>query len=243
MRPFLHLSALHGISVNDSVTSTIRALQTDRRSRTVCSRVASLLTGLFVLITSTASFAQESRSAAATNPQVRVGWNGAYFVGRWIQVVVDVEATSNSHYRLQLTAPDPDGHRVIFSGHRTTFTSNSSGKLRPGRHELRGFCKLGQFDFARARTRPVDPEIEVRIEAEGSREPMLLWKASVAGATPFPPPLEPGTRLVVTVGDPRGFANSASGVGGVHGDGQLHLFEIVEAVNALGLELGLAQCR
>ena len=198
---FHHLSALHGISVSDSVISTTKALQADHRSPSVCSHAASLIAGLFVLIASAGSFAQGTRPASATTQQVRVGWNGAYFVGRWTPVVIDVEGASEIRYQAHVTAPDPDGHRVTFS------SALSAGKLTPGGRELRGFCKLGQFDFARSRTRQVVPDIEVRVNSDGSVEPVLRWKATATGVTQLPPPLEPGTRLVVTVGEPRGFAN------------------------------------
>ncbi|MBC8114279.1 MAG: DUF4350 domain-containing protein [Candidatus Saccharimonas sp.] len=187
--------------MSDSVSSTTRALQTDRWSQSVRSHIASLIAGLFILFTGAASFAKDARPESPTAKQIQIGWNGAYFVGRWTPVVVDVDVASESPHRLHVTAPDPDGHRV-------TFSSYSAGKLTPGKHQLRGFCKLGQFDFARSRSQPVDPDIEIRVEADNSHEPVLRWKASANGATQLPRPLEPGTRLVVTVGEPHGFANS-----------------------------------
>ena len=190
----------HGISVSDSVSSTTRALQTEYWSPSVRSHGASLIAGLFVLIVGVASFAQDTRPEPATAKQVHVGWNGAYFVGRWTPVVIDVDVATESQYRLHVTAPDPDGHQV-------TFSSYSAGKLAPGRHQLRGFCKLGQFDFARSRTRPIDPDIEVRVDADSSPDPVLRWKSIAAGPTQLPPPLTPGTRLVVTVGELPGFTS------------------------------------
>ncbi len=199
--------------MSDSVSSTIspalsRALLTEPWSPSVRWHGASLIAGLFVLITGAASFAQDARPEPANSKQVdvsqqvHVGWNGAYFVGRWTPVVIDVDVETGSRYQLFVTAPDPDSHRV-------TYSSYSDGMLAPGKHRLRGFCKLGQFDFARSRSRPVDPNIEVRVDADSSSGTMLRWKSAATGPTQLPPPLTPGTRLVVTVGELPGFASVA----------------------------------
>ena len=189
--------------MSESDSSTTKALPTDCRSPSVRLRVASLIAGLVVLAAGSASFADDTRLEPTVSQQVDVGWSGAYFVGHWTQVVVDVDVASEGQYRLHVTAPDPDGHRV-------TYSSSPAGTLAPGKHRLRGFCKLGQFDFARARSRQVDPDIEVRVEADSSPEPVVRWRASANGAAQFPRPLEPGTRLVVTVGEPYGFSNGES---------------------------------
>jgi len=188
--------------VSDSVSSTTRALLIEHCLPAVRSHGASLIAGLFILIAGAASFAQDARPESVYSERVRVGWGGAYLVGRWTPVVIDVDVATESLYRLHVTAPDPDGHRV-------TFSSDSAGRLAPGKHRLRGFCKLGQFDFVRSRVRPIDPNIEVRVETDRSPDPVLHWKSAAFGPTQLPPPLAPGTRLVVTVGEPPGFASVA----------------------------------
>ena len=211
--------------MSDSASSTTKVLQAESWSPFVRSLGASLIAGLFVFIAGVESFAQDARTEPVGSQQVHVGWNGAYFVGRWTPVVVDVEVVgwgaatrqpsepptartpvvvdastgSVGLLRLLVTAPDPDGHRVTYS--------YSAGTLTPGRHQLRGFFKLGQFDFAKSRSRQVDPDIEIRVDDQVSRKPMLHWRASASGLSQLPQPLEPGTRLVVTVGEPYGFGN------------------------------------
>ena len=189
-------------------SSTTGALSSDDRLQTVLSLVASLIAGLFVLVARSTSFAQEVRLEPTARQQVHVGWKGAYFVGRWTPVVVDVDATRSNQsgpLRLLVTAPDPDGHRVLY-------TSTSASHFAPGKQRIRGFCKLGQFDFAKSRSRHVDPDIEVRVEDSISPKPMVRWRASENGVIQLPPPLEPGTRLVVTVGEPSGFANGEKAI-------------------------------
>lgn len=189
--------------MSDLVSSTTKTLQPDRWSQPTCSRVASLIVGLSFVITGAASFAQALRSEPATGQQVRVGWNGAYFVGRWTPVVVDVDIPDTGQLaplRLLITAPDPDGHQV-------TFTSHSPTNFAPGKMRLRGFYKLGQFDFAKSRSRHIDPDIDIRVDDSTSAKPILQWKATENGVIQIPPPLEPGTKLVVTIGEPRGFTN------------------------------------
>ena len=194
--------------MSDSASSTTKVLQAESWSPFVRSLGASLIAGLFVFIAGVASFAQDARTEPVGSQQVHVGWNGAYFVGRWTPVVVDLDvAPSNllSPLRLLVTAPDPDGHQV-------TFTSNSADNIAPGKRRLRGFYKLGQFDFAKSRSRQVDPDIEVRVDDSVSPKPILRWRASENGVIQIPPPLEPGTRLVVTVGEPRGFASASTAI-------------------------------
>ncbi len=179
--------------------------QSVSRPPAVLSLVASLIAALFVLAARPALMAQDARPASVAGQQVHVGWNGAYFVGRWTPVVVDLDVAGSdpsSQLRLLVTAPDPDGHQVTFT---STSTSTSAGNLASGKRRLRGFCKLGQFDFSRSR--PVAPDIEVRVD--NGIESVLRWRASTNGEPSLPPPLEPGTRLVVTVGEPHGFANGA----------------------------------
>ena len=102
-----------GISVSDSVSSTTKALLTEHWSPSVRLQVASLIAGLFVIITGVDSFAQDARPEPVASRQVHVGWNGAYFVGRWTPVVVDVDVARATRLRLLVTAPDPDGHRAV----------------------------------------------------------------------------------------------------------------------------------
>lgn len=127
--------------------------------------------------------------------QVRVGWDGLYRVGRWTQVVAEVEVVTSGRFRLLVTTPDPDGHRV-------TFTSRLSEPLAAGRHVLRGLCKPGRLDAG----------FEVMVETDA--EPKSLapsavaaWKSSSEKVTAAPKSLVPGIRLVLTVGEPAGFSS------------------------------------
>ena len=177
------------------------ALSSDDWLRSVLSLVASLIAGLFVFVGRSASFAEEVLPDAGVSHPVHVGWSGAYFVGRWTPVDIDVEVAalgtatrqpsepptartpvvvdastgSAGLLRLLVTAPDPDGHRLTYSYH--------AGMLTPGRHQLRGFFKLGQFDFAKSRSRQVNPDIEIRVDNQISTKPLLHWRAPASGVT------------------------------------------------------------
>ena len=119
-------------------------------------------------------------------PQPVVGWLGSYVVGRWAEVVIDVDAANDGEYEIRVTAPDPDGNRVTFS---------SSARLTRGRHPLRGFVKVGQMDPRGL----LNPEIEVEVVETASGK--TVWSGQASGQ----PPLDPGVLLNVTVGNPPGF--------------------------------------
>ena len=123
-------------------------------------------------------------SAGGPNPVVglpTVGWNRQYLVGRWTPVVVPVTVYDSSSIQLELTAVDPDGNRVSFL--------SPPVDLNPGEHQLEGLIKVGCLDG----------EVRVRID----RETALQGIPGRSDWLKFP--LKSSTRLVVTVGEPRGF--------------------------------------
>jgi hypothetical protein len=128
-----------------------------------------------------------------------VGWKGNYLVGRWARVVVpvhvDTVGTDGPLLNLssQITAIDPDGHRVRFL--------SPTQSLGPGDHLLEGLIKVGRLNG----------DLEIRLARDdGTQEAMLT---GVAGKSDWVPlPLLPATRLIVTVGKPAGFESIASSV-------------------------------
>ena len=143
----------------------------------------------------TSSPVQGNSAAPVQLEQVRVGWDGSYRVGRWTQVVAEVDVVIPGRFRLLVTTPDPDGHRV-------TFTSRLSEPLAAGRHSLRGLCKPGRLDAGF--------EVVVETDAEPKSlapSPVAVWKSSSANVATAPKPLAPGMRLVITVGEPAGFSS------------------------------------
>lgn len=119
-------------------------------------------------------------------PAILVGWEQTYQAGRWTQVVLDVNVPAAGDYQVEVTAPDPDGHRVAFS--------SSSQVAVPGRQQLRGFFKAGRLN----------PEIEARVVAASSGDVIQHWNASEFAALQASL-LSPTVRLIVTVGKPAGF--------------------------------------
>lgn len=123
-----------------------------------------------------------------------MGWDGAYLVGRWTPIEVEFDATERdvqSGCRLQVTTPDPDGHRVTISRELVKPTTT-------GRQRLRGHFKPGRLD----------PHIELRVDGGMSDADDRIWRASPGEGSRLPKPLAPGTQLVVTVGEPKGFVST-----------------------------------
>ncbi len=169
---------------------------------------------------------EQRDSAPIAIERVELGWNGSYHVGRWTQVVAEINVSQPGRYQLHVTVPDPDGHRV-------TFSSRMSEPLEAGRHLLRGLCKPGQLDA----------NFEIRVEPEAattSSDPNIpaVWrvttagKATAAGASSILKPLIPGTRLVVTVGEAAGFLDGATF------DGNAATTETVSKSNSLAAQSG-----
>ena len=137
----------------------------------------------------------ENSVAPVRIEQVRVGWDGSYRVGRWTQVVAEVEVVTPGRFRLLVTTPDPDGHRV-------TFTWRLSEPLAAGRHVLRGLCKPGRLDAGF--------EVVVETDAKSTAlapSSIAAWKSSSEKVTAAPKSLAPGIQLVLTVGEPAGFSS------------------------------------
>ncbi len=115
-----------------------------------------------------------------------VGWNGNYLTGRWAQVVVPIEASSvegSTSVQLELSAVDSDGNRVQYRSPEVTLVAGQQG-------ELVGFIKVGRLDGeVGVRVSPTQPEIR-----------------GIPGRSDWlEVPLKPSARLIVTVGEPRGF--------------------------------------
>ena len=109
-----------------------------------------------------------------------VGWNGNYVVGRWAPVWVPVTISDSQSISMELTAVDPDGNRVSFLSEPT--------EVKQGNHFLDGLFKVGRLDG----------EVDVRVDDTTLR--------GIPGRTDWLKfPLKPSTRLIVTVGEPRGF--------------------------------------
>jgi hypothetical protein len=110
-----------------------------------------------------------------------VGWSGQYVVGRWTPVAIPVVVDTPTTVQLELTAVDSDGNRVGFLSPKVD--------LHQGENQLSGLIKVGRLDG----------EIGVRID--GTNEIRGL-----PGRTEWlRDPLKPSSRLIVTVGDPKGF--------------------------------------
>jgi hypothetical protein len=109
-----------------------------------------------------------------------VGWNGNYIVGRWTPVWVPVTVPDSGSLSMELTAVDPDGNRVNFLSTPTD--------VKQGAQHLEGLFRVGRLDG----------EVAVTVGGVTSRgiPDRTDWLKS---------PLEPSTRLIVTVGEPRGF--------------------------------------
>ena len=109
-----------------------------------------------------------------------VGWKGNYIVGRWTPIWVPVTAPDSRSISMELTAVDPDGDRVSFLSNPT--------QVNQGEKLLEGLFRVGRLDG------DVDVLVgDTRLHGIPGRTDWL--KA----------PLKPSTRLIVTVGGPRGF--------------------------------------
>ena len=142
-------------------------------------------------------------------PKIKLGWNGACFAGRWAPIVVELSHLQQGSLQLHVTSPDPDGHRVTYLSPVVSF-SESASETDATTKTLRGYCKLGRpvrrFAGSEASTKYwFDPEIEVHVTAEDSSEPVIQWNSTTVDASSRPKLLKAGTRLVVTIGNPRGF--------------------------------------
>ena len=115
------------------------------------------------------------------------GWHGHNVVGRWSEVLVPVNIDEAGEYSVQVTAPDPDGHRVTFA---------SSTHLPAGKHTVRGYFKVGQLE---------PTSVEVAVIAAATKKPVWSWESSRHASDQGTSPLHSGYRLVATVGDPPGF--------------------------------------
>ena len=101
-------------------------------------------------------------------------------MGRWTQVVVPITVQKSTSLQLELTAVDSDGNRVGFL--------SPSVALEPGERQLVGLIKVGRLNG----------EVGIRIDPQSELR-------GIPGRTDWlNEPLRPATRLVVTVGDPRG---------------------------------------
>lgn len=120
-------------------------------------------------------------AAAPVIGKPTVGWNGHYVVGQWTPVVIPITVHESTLIELELTAVDSDGNRTGFLSPKTT--------LDPGERQLNGLIKVGRLDG----------EVGIRID-QGSEI------RGIPGRTEWlNEPLKPSVRLVVTVGEPRGF--------------------------------------
>ncbi len=123
-------------------------------------------------------FATDKTPPILGNPVV--GLNGNYVVGRWTPIRVPVTVQDSESISMELTAVDPDGNRVSFL--------SAPVELEEGTQLLEGLFKVGRLDG----------EVVVGVGTETIRgfPDRVDW---------LKPPLEPSTRLIVTVGDPGGF--------------------------------------
>lgn len=128
------------------------------------------------LIATAVSFPCRLLAADSESSRPIIGWHGQYIVGRWTEISIPV--TEPGDYEIRITAPDPEGHRVTFS---------SKERFEQGSDRLRGLFKTGQLD----------PEIEIQVASAG--RDVASWKLN------SPDPLDPSSRLIVTVGKPPGF--------------------------------------
>ena len=124
--------------------------------------------------------AQAAGASAVIDGTPSVGWDGNYLVGRWTLVVVPVEVKQAGPIHCTVTAVDPDGNRVQFHSPEVS--------LEPGHHRLITMIKVGRLDS--------DITVTINgIETRGS-----------PGRTEWlQKPQMPSVRVVLTVGNPRGF--------------------------------------
>ena len=109
-----------------------------------------------------------------------VGWKGNYLVGRWTPIWVPVKVPDSRSVSIEFTAVDPDGDRV-------SFLSNPI-QVNQGENLVEGLLKVGRLDG----------EVDVLINDTTLH--------GIPGRTDWlKPPLKPSIRLIVTVGEPRGF--------------------------------------
>ncbi len=124
-------------------------------------------------------------AAATVVGRPTVGWNGNFVVGRWTPVAVPVTVTESGPIQLEITAVDSDGNRTSFLSPQVV--------LEPGEHRLTGLIKVGRLDG----------EIGIRINQD--RE----LRGTPGRADWVNEPLKPSARLIVLVGEPKGFEFAA----------------------------------
>lgn len=128
----------------------------------------------------------------AEEPQLRIGWQsstardqqGSYVVGNWTEAAVDLDVAEQGSHQVRVTALDPDGNRVTFT---------SAMDVATGRQTLRGYFKSGLFE----------PVQDVSVFGPSGK---LVWSSSAGPSVKrLAVPIDPGIRLIATVGNPAGF--------------------------------------
>lgn len=71
-------------------------------------------------------------------PTAAAGWDGHVVLGSWSLLLSDFDVAEAGKYRLDVTAPDPDGNLVTFTGEEIP--------CDPGRRRLTGRFQLGKSD-------------------------------------------------------------------------------------------------
>lgn len=119
---------------------------------------------------------------------VRLGFAGAFKVGKWTPVEVTVEASRPMTVQLSVEAPDPDGSPASQPVRRAKLGE-------PGRHQLWGVFKIGRLEGP----------VRIRIEADGETLASRQLRLTSIGAANHAPALRQDVYLVATLGKPAGF--------------------------------------
>lgn len=146
---------------------------------------AVLLAGIGVVAAWSTAVGQLAPAREDLKPEF--GWHGHNLVGNWTEVRIPIHADTPGEYTVQVTAPDPDGHRVTFQ---------TPAHLAAGKQTVRGYFRVGQLE-------PTAVELSVHEAASGKS--VWSWKSTRRAADQGTAPLHSGYRLVATVGELPGF--------------------------------------
>jgi hypothetical protein len=121
--------------------------------------------------------------------QIRIGFNGAFKVGRWTSISVGITIERPCTVRWSIEVPDPHGNPTVFPGPDTQFADT-------GLQTLKAVFRTGRLDG----------NLRVRVSADGNEVERLLRTSNDEAGT-LRPALQQSVVLVAVLGQPAGLSD------------------------------------